>query len=230
MLNRLRESFTPDNDGGRSEAHLDEICRLIDEVHLVQGQADYDFAFSELPYGVHGRHAVSFEVLISSQTPYPTLAGLHEMGHVLDGVFLNSVQFGDDPLDPPLQFASDLAKGIDGFRDEDTDLLRPWWVAVQASTHHKILLQADDRLESKSPVSKEVKILLKVRELWARSYELYICRRHKGESINEQMVVECSHNHWVGELQVFNYWQGSDFDDVEQEIDRLFRRLSWQRS
>jgi hypothetical protein len=41
------------------------------------------------------------------------------------------------------------------------------------------------------------------------------------------MDVESSRSVTIGGVRIYNYWQGSDFDGVEMEIETIFRRLGW---
>ena len=77
------------------------------------------------------------------------------------------------------------------------------------------------------PLKQEIRKLLKVRELWARSYELFIWRRHPGSALDAIKSVECGESARVGSTTIHNYWQDDDFNPIEQEIEAVFRRLGW---
>lgn len=223
MLRPLGDSFSPYDDVP-SEGLLDEVCRYIHAVHGVEGQAFYHFGFDDLGINTHAEHTAGYEIVINRQCKYPILAGIHEMGHALDAVFLNSIQVpGKTPDYPPDDYSSDMALA----KDSDRDLLSGWLGAVQSTQHFQNLIMALTEDGLTPLLAGEIKKLLNVRELWARSYELYICNRHKGTDIDRQMGVECSEAAYVGSLIINNYWQGSDFNNVEDEIGKLFRRLGW---
>jgi hypothetical protein len=82
-------------------------------------------------------------------------------------------------------------------------------------------------LETPEALKTEIRKLLKVRELWARSYELFICRWHSRSDLAEGMSVECGKSARVGDLTIHNYWQGDDFLEIEHEIEEVFRKIGW---
>jgi hypothetical protein len=121
VLDRLRDSFITENP--RAESLLEEVCRWIEVVHGVSGVGSYYFALEELDAGKHGEHIQGFEVIVNSLTNLRTHAGIHEMGHVLDGVFLNTVESGGNPAEPPLEFASDIAESLEGTARQGASIL-----------------------------------------------------------------------------------------------------------
>ena len=91
LLGRLRDSFNPEDT--RAEALRDESCKYIEAIHGVAGRATYAYHFAEISGDVHGWHEQGEYVAVSTRSPFPVLASIHEIGHALDAVFLNSVQF-----------------------------------------------------------------------------------------------------------------------------------------
>jgi hypothetical protein len=225
MLDRLSDSFHADSL--RAEALLREIARIIEEIHGVEGKANYHFDLAELNPGVHGEHTQAYEVIVSSSSPRRRLACIHEFGHALDGAFLNSVQFGGSPSDPPIEYASDYAERAEGTVLEGETLLCAWLASVRASNYCKALAGALSTPSTAPATSNQISKLLSVRELWARSYELFVCRRHPKSTLADEMRVECSDSIRIGQFTVHNYWQDDDFEDVEHEIEQIFRRLGW---
>jgi hypothetical protein len=225
MLDRLSDSFIPDDD--RSASLLSEVCRLIEAVHGVQGVATYYFGIEELPPGKNGEHTQAFEVLVSSSSKHQVLAGVHEIGHTLDSSFLNYVQAGGSPKIPPYAYASDIAQDLATRPAQGSSLLCGWLRAVRNSNYHRDLSLAMAEENASLAQKVEISKLIKVRELWARSYELFICRRHPKSRIAEQMSVECGESAQIGKVLAFNYWQGHDFDEADLEIENVFRRLGW---
>jgi len=225
MLNHLRDSFTADDK--RAEALLEKVCHYIERVHRVEGVAQYYFSVEELMAGAHGIHDRGVEVAVNSLTIHPVLVGIHELGHVLDGAFLNCIDLGGSPSDPPFEYASDLADNPRLAKNPIAPLLTNWFVAVQTSSYHRCLTKSAVEDDVSEPIQWQIRKLLRVRELWARSYEPFICRRNPKSKIAAQMDVECRDSALVGGARVHNYWQGNDFDSVENEIEIIFRRLGW---
>ena len=225
MLERIRDSFAPDDN--RAEALLDECCGYISRVHGVHGGAQYTYYYTELAVGVNGRHLQSNFVVVSTRAAFPVLASVHEIGHALDAVFLNSIQINRPPDDPPLEFASDMAEATQDSAGQEGTLLCPWLAAVRRSTHWKNLVAVLNEPSISKGQAEQIKKLLNVRELWARSYELYISRRDSERGIGTQMDVECRDSALIGSVLVHNYWQGEDFDSIAAECDTIFRRLGW---
>jgi len=225
MLDRLKGSFIPDDE--RANALLTEVTKWTEAIHGVEGRAEYYFAIEELVPGVNGIHDRGFEVVINSGARNRVLAGIHELGHVLDAVFLNSVQLGGSPSDPPFEYATDIAEELEATDRKGTSLLCSWLAKVRTSQYHQNLKALSAAHELPPSLAVEVRKLLKVRELWARSYELFVCRRHPGSSLAHEIDVECMDSVTFGGFTAHNYWQGDDFNGVESEIETVFRRLGW---
>jgi hypothetical protein len=151
------------------------------------------------------------------------LATVHEFGHVLDGVFLNSIQGHGTPLVPSVQFASDIAEDD----RSSSSLLAGWWEAVKASGHYESISKARKQEGVGQPIQKVLDNLLKARELWARCYEMFIARRTSSLQIAGNMAQERGLSAPVGEVTVYNYWQGNDFDEIDVSMSELFERLTW---
>ena|GEM_PF-1761231 len=146
---------------------------------------------------------------------------------MLDAVFLNSVQLGLTPDEPPLEFATDMAESVESSASRGSTLLCPWLTAVRSSTHWNNLVAALRESVITQAQAEQIAKLLKVRELWARSYELYIARRSTDRVLKHQMGVECSESAQIGSILVYNYWQDGDFDAIQAELDTILRRLGW---
>jgi hypothetical protein len=222
MLERVRSSFRPEDH--RSEALLEVTCGFINAVHGVEGRADYTFALMDLGQGTRGVHDQGFEVLVNTLATNRVIATVHEIGHAIDGVFLNSVEMGCAVSSYPTPYASDIAAtaGVSGGL-----LLSGWLEAVQRSNNYQALraVQAMPNLPEK--LEEAINYLLSVREMWARSYELFIARRHPDTVLSAEMDRETHERAEIAGSVVYNYWQGNDFDQIDQEIEQVFRRIGW---
>ncbi|CAN5519458.1 hypothetical protein BH11ARM2_BH11ARM2_23440 [soil metagenome] len=214
-------------DDLRAEALLHESCGYIETIHGVEGRAGLIFAYDALAPGTNGEHYQALEVVVSTGSQHPVLTTIHEIGHVLDGSFLNSVQTGASPTVPPGFYASDMAERVKGTELEGSTLLCGWFSAIRASAHPQALQRALAEDEMTDAMAKEIRKLLRVRELWARSYELFVARRHPGSVLAAEMGVECNDSTQIGSIVVTNYWMDDDFSPIEVEIERLLRRLGW---
>jgi hypothetical protein len=225
LLDRLRDSFSPED--ARAEALCDRACSITASLHGVEGRATYTFHLTELEGDVQGKHDQNEYVVVSSKSPAPVVAAIHEMGHVLDAVFLNSIQVGANPSDPPWKYSTDMAEAAVGTPEEGETLLCDWLDSVRSSSHWLNL----DRALSESTITtgqaEQIKKLLKVRELWARSYELFVALRCSEESVRERMNSERQECAQIGSSVVYNYWQAEDFNRIEMSIEQVFRRLGW---
>jgi hypothetical protein len=226
LLDRLRDSFAP--EGVRAEALVDDSIRFIEAVHGVAGRASYTFHYVDrLPGGAHGWQEQGEYVVVSAASRFPVLASIHEIGHALDAVFLNSVQFAVGPNDAPADYASDLAEVAEGTKDQGRTLLCGWLSAVRTTSHYRSIVETRGLEVITSGQAEQLRKLLRVRELWARSYELFIARRHPRSKIGREMNIECKDRAQIGSNVVYNYWQARDFDEVDAEIEQIFARLGW---
>ena len=228
MLESLRSSFTPEDR--RSLAILDESCRIVDGVHWVYDRALYTYSYEELPPGQSGIHMQGDYVVVSTRARHPLLASIHEIGHALDAVFLNSIQVGASVIEPPLEYASDMAEAAENAPQQGRSLLCGWWSAVRRSHHFQSLVDSLRESEITPAQAFEIEKLLKARELWARSYELFIARQSSARLIASQMDVECSDRVRIGSVVTHNYWQDADFSPVEAELWNLFEKIGWMRT
>jgi hypothetical protein len=219
MLDYVEASFKPAEE--RAEALLHEACSYLHAVHGVDGVSTYEFFLDELPAGMHGQHRQAEEVVVSTKTPFPVLSAIHEIGHAIDAVFLNSVQGYGTPSDPYLYFGSNLAE------QDPNSLLSDWLAAVQASNYWTNLQSALKESTITKGQAAEIQKLLKVRECWARSYEMFIAYRKSGTSLSKQMDNERKQSVTIGGTTVQNYWQGNDFDPIQVCIEEAFKKIGW---
>ena len=147
-MNRLRESFMTDDI--RARALLEPACGYVDQIHLVQGVAGYEFFLDDLPDGIHGEHYLGEAVVIGSKTVHQFLAAFHEFGHALDGSFLNSIQGYGTPQAPHgFAYGSNLADS------DPSSLLGDWLSAVRSSAYFATLNDVLDVLQVSPAQAKE---------------------------------------------------------------------------
>ena len=219
MLDYLKQSFTPVDD--RADALLEEACNYINRIHRVKGISTCAFHYAEIRGSVHGEHYQGEEIVVSTKTQFPVLAAIHELGHAIDGVFLNSAQGFGTPDDPYPSFGSELAE------KDVTTLLGHRLAAVSASTYCRSLKRALAERSLAAGQAQEILKLLGVRECWARSYEMFVAYRNPGTALARQMDVERGLWTQIGGVVVHNYWQRDDFEEVEVCIVRIFEKLQW---
>src|SRR5579862_659558 len=100
----------------------DQVFALVDQVHGVSGVASLRITSGPLYEGWTGQFdPYSREITLSPEAIYPLSAAIHEIGHALDAVFLNSASgFGTLPR-PDVRYASQHASGF------DRGILRDWF-------------------------------------------------------------------------------------------------------
>ena len=120
-----------------------------------------------------------------------------------------------------------MAEAVEGTTSQGATLLCEWLRNVRGSAHHLGLLRALSERTITQGQADQIRKLLKPRELWARSYELFIGLRCSDEEVRQRMTAERHERAQIGSTVVYNYWQAGDFDAVEGSIEQAFRRLGW---
>ena len=194
------------------------VFKIINEVHGVEGTANYKFI--RKPITNEGYHKPGEYIIVSTNAAYPLLTGVHEIGHSLDDLFLNSLH-GFGTLDNPYRFsASELA-----FLGDD-DLLQDWFQAVKGTEKYQTLLD----VRRKSNTVEQFDLLAyftSAVEIWARSYEQFIATNCQ----NREIKVEFQRQK-RDQLQTFSggvrlYWTNKDFVPINRAMKMLFRSIGW---
>ena len=208
--------------GSRIESQMRDAIAAIDAVHT-------DGTLPQLPvttasltdqHGYFGsttaRDAV--EIVLNLFSPHVELTTVHEIGHFLDLKALH----------PAVPWAS-----------ENSPTLAPWREAVKKSQAVQTLGYFSDPAVSTIRVTQRdgsvveylvdktyVAYLLRVKELWARSYAQYIATESRHPAIMQQL--EAERERPGSGIYYPKHWNKADFQPIRTEITILLRSLRWK--
>lgn len=159
----------------------------------------------EYEYQRSGR---AVRIRVSARVSDPGLALLHEVGHFLD----------QQALDGGISFFHASANAT---------RLAAWRTAVRntEAVHSLARLQAQKRL---TVDRRQLAYLLRIQEIWARSYAQYIALQSGDQELAQQLEALL-----IGQrratIPVMEQWEMDDFAPVADAMDRLFSDLGWRQ-
>lgn len=160
-------------------------------------------------YFPHNLQAVDIR-LTSNHVPNHVLA--HEVGHFID----------HQGLAPGKGYAS--SNGLDKRMDA-------WRAAVLKSDAIRSLqrLHGKNKIGTETVRRKYVNYLLKVEEIWARSYAQWITQRSGDSLLIEQLeaIMDGIRN---APLAYQSQWEPEDFEPIARAMDDLFFELGWRKN
>jgi hypothetical protein len=138
--------------------------------------------------------------LVRGRLGHPELTLAHEIGHWLDRE----------------------GAGVGGrFESEAGGLFADWLAAVERS-------EAVQNIRQRARTGynrKYANYLLRVREMWARSYAQWVAVRSGDAKLLQQL--ELIRRKGASAEQRPSQWEDADFEAIAREIDALFRKIGW---
>jgi hypothetical protein len=143
-------------------------------------------------------------VLVEVNEAHRSFAALHEIGHLLDLVGIGEVGH---------------------FASMDDPMMDEWRETIVNSVAIGRLIQMIDDVHGGAD-RDHVADLLDPVETWARSYAQYIVRHC--QSPNLRVSLDAFRTPNPAKLYYPQQWEETDFDPIDEVIERLFRRLGWR--
>jgi hypothetical protein len=199
----------------------EQLVHAIESVHGVQGIILVPIERKPLADGWNGQFdPYTRTVTVSPNAPLPLTAGVHEIGHALDALFLVSAsKLGR--LDGPISlYASQYAVNGRG-------RLVDWYQAIRQTSAVNELQQIRTSFPFMSAEWHEITYVLDIRELWARSYEQFIGTNTGDADVKAQFLETLQRESEVGGRRFRVYWMQEEFQSIEREIKRLLEFLGW---
>lgn len=137
---------------------------------------------------------------------------IHEIGHFLDYSAID---------------------GFGVFASAESPRMERWLAAVvQTPTFQTLIARLGEALAALPPTElhqrDRIDSLRLADELWARCYTQYVLRRCGRPDLEESLTDER-----LGTVAGFEFplhWGGDEFEEIDEEIELLFRSLGWRRS
>ena len=199
---------------------LGQAASSIDAVHGDGRLARMTVRLGQLGDGIDGLYEdLARQITINPAGPYPRMAMLHEIGHLVD------------------------ARAFEGHRGSAhrpasirLALFANWRVAVSQSPpfeSYRLIAQGLRQRIAHGTASDEdredlifIDYLADVRELWARSYTQYIAVHATDDRLVSEWRRYQSEDAGSGLPQ---QWDDTDFEPIAQAIDQVFRQQGWRR-
>ncbi len=146
-------------------------------------------------------------ITVSSKGPTPHMTSAHEFGHYLDHQALGTAGKFACESHPDLEEWRKVVKSSKAVQDLIAISTKPSEPGASIDHGH-------------------VKYLLRVREIWARSFAQYVATR----GANEQMRKELSSLlRKKGETYYPRQWTKNDFEPIAKVMDKLFKKKGWSK-
>jgi hypothetical protein len=198
------------------------VLSAIDAVHGLGSLTRLNFDRTDLPFDWQGQFdPYTRTVTVATTARFPLLSGIHEIGHVLDAIFLVHAGGLGRIQGPITRYASEYGSGF------SRGPLFDWFDAVLKTRPLHELRAARQAMNFGSDVYEIAQYYLDAKEIWARSYEQFIAQKTDNRAVRSEFREKRLLTRQIGDAEIRVYWTHSEFAPIAQEIEAVFRMIGW---
>jgi hypothetical protein len=153
------------------------------------------------------------EILIDQNTKIPAMTIAHEIAHRLDvDVLGHKKTYGSERIN---------------YLTKTVQIMSVWHLAIYRSNAYRSLKVAQTKRKKDQQYQQDLSVLLRPRELFARSFAQYIAIRSQNpQMLSELMILLDSNNFLPNEFLQYQ-WEANDFEAIAKSFDQMLYNLGW---